>query len=256
MDLGFLQGWSVSDWLTLLGVIGALASIVGLPLAYLAIRKPRWRKYRCRALPYKRIFRGGDYGYDQKTFLKDVRSVDIALGKLKTWYAGGKPLLLGGAAGIGKSRLVTEFTYHLSIWRRVWTRVLMPGPHEMNSELPPFFKRGCIMFLDDLHEFRDKVKDEKLEYYIKSNRFKVIATIPTEKYDPNWELLSKFIWHETLVENWTTQEGRKLAETKGTKFAPSEFKGTPLSILAPDTQLKRSYDLLSQGERRFFAHSK
>ena len=247
MDLGLLQGWSVSDWITLLGVIGALASIVGLPLAYLAIRKPRWRKYRCRGLPYRTIFRSGDYGYDQKTFLKDIRSVDLALEELRTWYGDCRPLLLKGAAGIGKSRLVTEFIYGLSIWRRIYVRVLMPTPHEMNIRFPPFFKRGCILFLDDLHEFRYRVDDSKLEHYVKSDGLKVIATIPAEKYDSSWELLSRFTWREILVENWTPQEGRRLAHTKGMEFAPNEFKGTPLSVLAPDTQLKRSYDLLSPG---------
>jgi hypothetical protein len=239
--------WAISNWFLLLSSFAALFTITAYTVKTYARWRRNWRKYCCRGLPSKRIFSSGKYGYDQKTFLKDIRSVDLALAQLRTWYTDGKPILLRGVAGIGKSRLVTEFIYSLSIWRRVWTRVLMPSPHEMNSGFPPFFKRGCILFLDNLHEFRDKGNDSKLEYYIKSNRFKVVATIPAEKYDPDWGLLTRFTWHEILVENWTPQEGRRLAQTKGMKFTPSEFKGTPLSILAPDAELTRSYDLLSPG---------
>jgi hypothetical protein len=202
--LSFVGTWIASNWLAVLGLVativfGVLATILG----YLAIRKPRWRKYRCRGLPYGTIFRGGDYGYDQKTFLKDIHSVDHALRELATWYSDSKPLLLKGAAGIGKSRIVTEFIHSLGRWRRIYTRVSMPTPHEMNIRLPPFFKRGCILFLDDLHEYRYKVDDSKLEHYIKNNGLKVIATIPAEKYDSSWELMSPFTWYEIPVENWT-----------------------------------------------------
>jgi hypothetical protein len=232
-----------TNWLTILTALAALASIATFVLGR---RRPRWRKYRCRGLPYERIFRGKEYGYDPKRFLEDVQSVDTALKEVGTWYAQStKPLLITGVIGVGKSRLTTEFIGRLSWRNRLLTRVLMPTPHELNEMFPPFFTRRCILFLSDLHEFRDKVNDSKLEFYIKSDRFRVVATMPTEKYDPSWGLVSGFTWQEVRVQNWTPQDGTKLAQIKGIKFTPTEFNGTPLSILAPDAQLKRSYDLLS-----------
>jgi tetratricopeptide (TPR) repeat protein len=232
------------DWITLLGVIGALASIVGLPLAYLVIRKPRWRKYRCRGLPYERIFRRGDYGYDPQMFLKDVGSVGLALRELSTWYADGKPLLLRGVTGIGKSRLATEFIGGLGIWHRLRTRVLMPTPHEFNERFPPFLPARYVLFLNDLHEFRGSVPDDKLRFYAEDRRFKVVATIPSEKYDSDWSVLSGSIWRRVEVEKWETEEGRRLAEARKTVFRLDSFTGTPLSIIAPSAEIKRSYELL------------
>jgi len=217
---------------------------------YLRIWKPRWKKYRCRGLPHERIFRGKEYGYDPKTFLEDARSVDLAFTRLRTWYAdGSKPLLLKGVTGLGKSRLVTEFLGSLSIWGRLWRRVMMPTPHEMSERFPPFFAGGCILFLNDLHEFKDSVPDSKLRFYVEDRRFKVVATITTEKYESSWAVLSSFIWDEVSVEAWTSEEGMKLAEAKKVKFESGTFKGTPLSVLAPDAELKRSYELLSAAEK-------
>ena len=215
---------------------------------YLRIWKPRWRKYRCRGLPYEGIFRGKEYGYDPDTFLKKAKSVELALTRLRAWYDdNGKPLLLRGVTGVGKSRLVTEFTGSLSIGDRLRRHVLMPTPHEMNERLPPVFASGCILFLNDLHEFRDGVPDWKLRFYVEDKKFKVVATIPAEKYDPNWPVLSSFIWDEIAVEAWTPEEGRRLAEATKVRFEPASFKGTPLSVLAPDAEVKRSYELLSPG---------
>jgi hypothetical protein len=243
LDLEWLYESIRTNWLTILTALAALSSIATF---FLARRRPRWRKYRCRGLPYERIFRGKEYGYDPKRFLEDVQSVNAALKEIKTWYAySTKPLLITGVTGVGKSRLATEFIGRLSWRNRLWIRVLMPSPHELNEMFPPFFTRRCILFLSDLHEFRDKVNDSKLEFYVKSDRFRVVAVIPTEKYDPNWSLLSGFTWQEVRVQNWKLQDGEKLAQIKGIKFTPTGFKGTPLSILAPDAQLKRSYDLLS-----------
>jgi len=244
LNLDFVRAWIISNWLT---VFGVLATIAGLILGYLAIRKPRWRKYRCRGLPYERIFRAREYGYNPQTFLKDVRSADLALARLRTWYAdGGKPLLLKGVTGVGKSRLVTEFVGRLSIWDRLWKMVLMPRPDELAEKASPIFAHGCILFLNDLHEYRD-IADYKLQSFIQSEKLRVVATIPTEKYDPNWPVLSSFIWDEIAVEAWTPEEGRRLAEATKVRFEPASFKGTPLSVLAPDAEVKRSYELLSPG---------
>lgn len=247
MNFGSLWESIVSNWFAILEVIGALAAIAGLPLAYLAIRKPRWQRYCCRGLPYERIFRRGDYGYDPQMFLKDVGSVDLALKELSTWYADGKPLLLRGGTGIGKSRLVTEFIGGLGIWHRLRTRVLLPTPQDMNERLLPVFTSGCILFLNDLHEFRDSVPDWKLRFYVEDKKFKVVATIPTEKYDSNWAVLSGFIWDEVSLETWASEEGRRLANSKKIVFEPRTFKGTPLSVLAPDAELKRAFELLPPG---------
>ncbi|MGP8069739.1 MAG: hypothetical protein ACLP5V_07595 [Candidatus Bathyarchaeia archaeon] len=250
MSLDSLLVWITSNWFTVIEVIGSIAAIASLPTAYWVSRKPRWHKYRCRQLPYGMIFRGSEYGYDSKTFLNDVGSVDDALKSLRAWNVeGAKPLLVRGVTGSGKSRLITEFIGGLN-WRyRLWRRILMPTPHELSEMAPPYFTRACILFLNDLHEFRDSVPDAdaKLKYCIQTKKFKSVATIPNEKYDPNWGVLSKFIWDEISLADWTIEEGKKLAEITKKEFEPESFTGTPLSVLAPEAELKRSYELLSPG---------
>jgi hypothetical protein len=254
LDLGFIWQWSVADWPALLQEAAAIAAIIGLPLALIgiiiSIRRPRWRKYRCRALPYSIIFRGEEYGYNPKTFLEDVKSVDVALKGVRAWYSKGtKPLLIRGVTGAGKSRLATEFIGRLGWRHRLWRKILMPTPHELSEMSPPFLKRDCILFLNDLHEFRDSIPDAKLKFYLESEKFKVIATIPTEKYDPSWSVLSKFIWDEMPLGLWTSDEGKKLADAAKMEFQPESFKGTPLSVLAPAAEMRRSYELLSSGKK-------
>jgi hypothetical protein len=122
----------------------------------------------------------------------------------------------------------------------------MPRPDELAEKASPIFANGCILFLNDLHEYRG-IADYKLQSYIQSERFSVVATIPTEKYDANWSVLSCFIWHEVNVETWTPDEGRRLARSKKITFEPRTFKGTPLSVLAPDAELKRAFELLPPG---------
>jgi hypothetical protein len=248
LGLEWFPGWILSHWLILLEALAAVATILGVPLAIIALRKPRWHKYRCRGLPYGSLFRGEEYGYNSKTFLRDVKSVDIALKKLGIWYAEGtKPLLIKGVTGVGKSRLATEFIGCLGWGYRLWRKVLVPTPYELSEISLPVLSGGCILFLNDLHEFRDSSHDEKLKFYIESKKFKVVATIPTEKYDPNWSVLSKFIWEELSLPLWTVGEGRTLAHAAGMKFEPDMFKGTPLSVLAPAAEVRRSYELLSPG---------
>lgn len=239
----------MSNWLTLLEALAAIAAILGVPLAIITLRKPRWSKYRCRGLPYKILFRGEEYGYNPKTFLKDVKSVNIALKGLRTWYTAGakKPLLITGVTGVGKSRLATEFIGRLGWQYRLWRKVLVPTPHELSEMSPPIFTRGSILFLNDLQEFRDSIPDAKMKFYLESKKFKVLATIPKEKYDPNWSVLSKFIWQELSLELWTALEGKKLADTAKMNFEPDTFTGTPLSVLAPAAEIRRSYELLSPG---------
>jgi len=124
----------------------------------------------------------------------------------------------------------------------------MPMPHELNERFPPFLTRGCVLFLNDLHEFRDDVVlDQKLRFYVEDRKFKTVATIPCEKYDSNWPVLSRFIWDEISLGTWSLEEGRRLARTKSIKLEPSTFRGTPLSVLAPDAELRRSYELLPAG---------
>lgn len=126
--------WFMTNWFA---VFSVLAPVIGLILSYLAIRKPRWHKYRYRALPYARIFRGKEYGYDPSTFIRNIKSAELALRCLQEWYEDDKPLLLIGPAGIGKSRLVTEFLGNLPFLDRSTHRVLMPTPDEMANKLPP-----------------------------------------------------------------------------------------------------------------------
>jgi hypothetical protein len=157
--------WIISNWLVVLAVLIPIASLC--LNTYLKIRRPRWRRYRCRGLPYGRIFRGKEYGYDPKTFLTDVGSLDRNFRTLQDWHVGKtKPLLIKGATGVGKSRLVSEFLGQLGFWERLRTRILMPTVGDMREKLPPRFAKWCILFLNDLHEYRDLAIDLRLIQFI------------------------------------------------------------------------------------------
>ena len=242
MSLESQWAWITSNWYVAFFVLTTLASLC---LAYLKIRKPRWRKYRCLGLPYERIFRGKEYGHDPKTFVTDVGSLDRNFGTLQDWHAGKtKPLLVKGATGVGKSRLVSEFLGQLRFWKRLRMRILMPTVDDMREKIPPRFAKWCILFLNDLHEYRDPAGDSRLIQFIQDRRFKVIATIPDELYDPSWSVLQSHLWEEMKVELWTEKEGRKLAETRNIAFDADAFTGTPLSVIAPAAETRRHFDLL------------
>lgn len=252
MNLDFLATWIASNWLTIFVV---LSTVAGLYLAYLAIRKPRWKKYRCRVLPYGRIFREKEYGHDPKTFLTNVGSLDRNFRTLRDWHAGKtKPLLVKGATGVGKSRLVAEFLRELGFWERLRRRVLMPTLNDVREKLPPRFAKGCILFLNDLHEYRDPVVDSglvdsRLIQFMQNKRPKVIATIPSEVYDPSWSVLQSYLWDEVKVEQWTEDEGRRLAKARNIAFDATGFTGTPLSVIAPAAEIRRRFDLLPKDRK-------
>jgi len=247
LNLDFLWVWVTSNWLT---VFGVLATITGLLLGYLAIRKPRWRKYCCRGLPYGKILREKEYGDDPKTFLVNVGSLDRNFKTLQDWHAGKtKPLLVKGVTGVGKSRLVAEFLRQLSFWERLRRRILMPTVDDVREKIPPRLSKGCILFLNDLHEYRDPAGDSRLIQFIQDKRFKVVATIPNEVYDPSWSVLQSYLWEEMKVEQWTEKEGRRLAETRNIAFDAAGFTGTPLSVIAPAAEVRRRFDLLPKDRK-------
>jgi tetratricopeptide (TPR) repeat protein len=124
----------------------------------------------------------------------------------------------------------------------------MPTPDELLNKVQPIFSRGFILFLNDLHEYRD-LPDWKLLSYVQCERFKVIATIPSEKFDPDWSLLSQFAWNVCRVQSWSELDGQKLAQTIGKKFDSQTFRGTPLSVIAPDAEMKRAFELLPSNEK-------
>jgi hypothetical protein len=251
MDLEGWLRWAASNWLAVLEVaatifFGVLATVLG----YLQIRKSRWRKYRCRCLPYDRIFRGKEYGYDPKTFLTNVGSLENNFKTLQDWHAGKtKPLLIRGAIGAGKSRLASEFLGQLSLRERVRTRILMPTVNDMREKMPPRLLNGCILFLNDLHEFRGAVDDSKLIQLLLEDKTKIVATIPDEAYDASWAVLQSHYWQEMKVEQWTEREGRRLAEIKKIRFDATDFTGTPLSVIAPAAEIKRQFDSLPRDRK-------
>ena len=250
MDPESWFGWVVSNWLAVLGVVativfGVLATILG----YLAIRKPRWQKYRCRSLPYERMFRE-EYGYDPETFLTSVGSLERNFKTLRDWHAGKtKPLLVRGAIGSGKSRLASEFLGRLGLRERIRTRILMPTVNDMREKMPPRFVNGCILFLNDLHEFRGAVDDSKLVQLLLDKKTKILATIPDEAYDPSWSVLQSHYWQEMKVDPWTDGEGRRLAEIRNLAFDKSDFTGTPLSVIAPAAEIRRHFESLPRDRK-------
>jgi tetratricopeptide (TPR) repeat protein len=188
--------------------------------------------------------------YEQE-FLEDAGNISVVMKRLQNWFSKDREsILLVGQIGVGKSRLVTEFLSRLPFYSRFLTRVLMPTPDEIRDSFPPLLSRKYILFLNDLHEYRG-IDDAKLKSYIQSGRFRVVATIPPEKRDPNWDVLSTFVWTEMLlIDLWHPEHGRKLAEAIGKKdYDPSTFRGTPLSVIAPDVEMRRAYEILPEGPK-------
>jgi tetratricopeptide (TPR) repeat protein len=167
--------------------------------------------------------------------------------RLEEWFSkDGASILLIGKIGIGKSRLVTEFLSGLSVCRRLHTRVLMPTPDEIRDKLPPLIAHRNILFLNDLHDYRG-VDDPKLAKYIDSRQFRVVATIPAEKNDPDWRILSRFVWTEQLLlSKWTNAQAEEVARLNGIEFDPAVFDGTPGSVFSPESNLKRAYEALKE----------
>jgi len=120
----------------------------------------------------------------------------------------------------------------------------MPTADDVREKMPPRLAKGCILFLNDLHEYRDPVGDSRLIQFIQDKRLKVVATIPNEVYDPSWSVLQSYLWEEMKVEQWTEKEGRRLAETRNIAFDAAGFTGTPLSVIAPAAETRRRFDLL------------
>lgn len=240
--------WIANNLVQILQIFTVSTTIVLIALAYLQWRatvKRRWRKYAVRGIPYGRIFKGKEYGYDPKTFLVDAGSLDRNLKTLEEWYAGKtKPLLVKGTTGVGKSRLVTQFLGQLGVWERLRRRVLMPTVDDLREKIPPRGANGCILFLDDLHQYRDPTVDSTLTDLLQDIRFKVVATIPSEKYDPSWPILQSYLWEEMKVQQWTEPQGKRLARTMNIAFDTAGFTGTPLSVIAPTAEIKRRFDLL------------
>lgn len=243
--------WVMSNWLAVLGVVATIAfGLLATILGYLAIRKPRWQKYCCRRLPYERIFRGKEYGYDPKTFLTDVGSLERDFKTLEDWHAGKtKPLLVRGPIGSGKSRLVSEFFGRLRLRERMITRILMPTVNDMREKIPPRFLNGCILFLNDLHDFRGVVDDSNLIKLLLEKKTRIVATIPDEAYDASWSVLQSHHWQEMKVEQWTERDGRRLAKVKNIKFDAADFTGTPLSVIAPAAEISRHFESLPRDRK-------
>ena len=120
----------------------------------------------------------------------------------------------------------------------------MPTVDDVREKIPPRLAKGCILFLNDLHEHRDPVGDSRLIQFIQDKRFRVVATIPNEVYDPSWSVLQSYLWEKMKVEQWTEKEGRRLAETRNIAFDAAGFTGTPLSVIAPAAEIRRRFDLL------------
>src|SRR5208337_48644 len=196
------------------------------------------------------MFRGNEYGYDPKTFLTNVGSLERNFKTLQDWHAGQtKPLLVSGAIGAGKSRLVSEFIGRLSLQQRIRLRILMPTVDDMHEKMPPRLLNGCILFLNDLHEFRGAVDDSKLIQLLLDKKTKIVATIPEESYDPSWQVLQSQYWQEMKVERWTEREGERLAEVKNIEFDAADFTGTPLSVIAPAAEIKRQFESLPRDRK-------
>jgi len=125
----------------------------------------------------------------------------------------------------------------------------MPTVDDMHEKMPPRLLNGCILFLNDLHEFRGAVDDSKLIQLLLDKKTKIVATIPEESYDPSWQVLQSQYWQEMKVERWTEREGERLAEVKNIEFDAADFTGTPLSVIAPAAEIKRQFESLPRDRK-------
>ncbi|MFC1803580.1 tetratricopeptide repeat protein [Thermoproteota archaeon] len=209
------------------------------------IVEQRWKKYRCRKLNTNVLFSE----YYEKKFLNEVESVKHANKKLDDWFnkKSGTPLLVLGKSGIGKTRIITQYLYNLSWFQRLYVRIFIPGENLLKKT--PYLTYASILFLDDFHSFRQFFDDDALKRIIQNKKWKVIATIPDEKYDENWDLLSSIHWTSLRVKTWTEKEGEQLAKIFEKDFKPKEFQGTPMSVIHSKEQIWREYARSEEKEK-------
>ena len=227
--------------------IATLSLIVALIIAIstgiykiIKYKKGRWKKYSFDDIPIAALIPIG-YAYDNKIYIKSP--VD---NKLDKWNKEKKqPLLLIGKTGIGKSRAVIEFLNRNKFQRKI----LIPSQEDISKKKPPKYGKDYILLLNDLH-YLSNLNVYLPDLFI-NERLNIIGTIPLEKYDINNELFSNIYWEKYQVKEWKKGKGRRLAQKSKTQFNINEFNGTPLSILAPNSEMSQLYARTTQIEKNF-----
>lgn len=165
----------------------------------------------------------------------------------KMWE--GKPILLRGKMGVGKTQLATDVCCSMGL------RVLVPKKdalEQLSTALWTrwFSKKGCILLLDDLHTLVHEVGPATSVMHVISEMVEqggsVLSTCPIGSYDQlvEWHLDNR-LFEIVDVPVWSPSEGKVLADALGIDFDPNFFDGTPASLIQgyePKRMVYRSLD--------------
>ncbi|MCK5168540.1 MAG: tetratricopeptide repeat protein, partial [Bacteroidales bacterium] len=166
---------------------------------------------------------------------------------------GDKKILLKGVTGLGKTRSAYEIIKEFGA--KSYFVVLPSRGIKLPIWIPKnffFFKRKIILYLDDL----DKFIGEKTDITNIINEFKknskdliVIATCREEEF----EILEKDKINEKFkiveLDNFSIEDGEKLAKSVGEEFNPQEFDGTPGSIVLDSPRKKKYWEDFDESEK-------
>jgi len=233
--------WVASHWKDYLNIIVSLAvflSITGGAIwRYFQRRKKYWKCHKSNNLPIRQLI---TENYEYQDIYLTVPANE-KLGEL--FKEGTKNILLKGPSGVGKSRLIIEFLSGLEKKRNVY----ILDSIDVDTKGPPPRCRGSIIILDDLYNFESI--ESRINLLLRDERFTIIATVPDKKYRPDKELYAPRFWQYLTLDEWSEEKGNELAEKCGKEFNKSEFKGTPLSILAPLSQMQALYSRAPEKEQ-------
>ncbi|MCX6844067.1 MAG: tetratricopeptide repeat protein [candidate division WOR-3 bacterium] len=221
------------NWLavTVAGLVIAaiFGAIVG-SVKWLFPRLGRWKRYRWDQEPLTMF--PADYRYKPDVFVTRGDRAEKLLRKAFAETSGS--ILIRGPSGVGKSSVL--------VWllRENGLSAYMPTDDDL-AHHDTLRTNKSVIILDNLHDLKRRNRDGDVTYWLQKNRPRVIGLVPDEAYEETRPLLGQFAC-EARVELWSESEGRTLAGAYGTVFSKDDFRHTALSVVAPESQMRRLYE--------------
>ena len=213
-------------------LLAAVGGAVGLALlvAKAARRLGRWKRYRWDQKPLTMF--PADYRYKPDVF---VARGDKAEERLRNAFAETSgSILIRGPSGVGKSSVLVWLLRELKL------KAYMPTDDDL-SHHDALLTNKSVIILDNLQDLKRRDRDGDVTYWLQRNRPRVIGLVPDEAQEEAGPLVGQFA-RGVRIEPWSESEGRNLAGAYGTVFSRDDFRNTALSVVAPESHMRRMYE--------------